>query len=107
MAGFFGGGTGKLRKLEGGRPSFPLKQAVTAGSLALAGGQPIAQVRDPLDLMGAILLDHDWLRALRMTSYGFLFYGPGSYAWYQYLDSCLPKQSAKNLMLKVLSILDF
>ncbi|KDP35048.1 hypothetical protein JCGZ_11209 [Jatropha curcas] len=108
--------------VAGGRHQFPLKQAVTAGSLALAG-DTIAQVRDrwlnnkasmqnsvlpsndysdDKDLMGAILLDHDWLRALRMTSYGFLFYGPGSYAWYQYLDSCLPKQSAKNLMLKVM-----
>ncbi|KAK6259321.1 hypothetical protein SCA6_013795 [Theobroma cacao] len=37
-----------------------------------------------------------------MTSYGFLFYGPGSYAWYKYLDYCLPHQTAQNLMLKVL-----
>jgi protein Mpv17 len=41
-----------------------------------------------------------------MTSYGFLLYGPGSYAWYQYLDRCLPKQTVKNLMLKVLVSLD-
>ncbi|OAY57331.1 peroxisomal membrane protein 2 [Manihot esculenta] len=106
----------------GGGYHFPLKQAVTAGSLALAG-DGIAQVRDRWGNserskqrsilpshdctdeehpVWAIFKEHDWLRALRMTSYGFLLYGPGSYAWYQYLDYCLPKQTAKNLMLKVL-----
>ncbi|XP_017985255.1 PREDICTED: peroxisomal membrane protein 2 [Theobroma cacao] len=43
-----------------------------------------------------------WLHALRMTSYGFLFYGPGSYPWYKYLDHYLPHQTAQNLMLTVL-----
>ncbi|KAA8524966.1 hypothetical protein F0562_011396 [Nyssa sinensis] len=96
---------------------FPLKQAVTAGSLALTG-DTIAQLRgrwtkkkslerqslDDLvkDLMLTLLSNHDWLRALRMTSYGFLFYGPGSYAWYQYLDRSMPKQTVENLLLKVL-----
>ncbi|KVH96700.1 Mpv17/PMP22 [Cynara cardunculus var. scolymus] len=47
------------------------------------------------------LLDHNWLRALRMTSYGFLLYGPGSYVWYQYLDRCMPKQTAQNVLIKV------
>jgi len=51
--------------------------------------------------MSTLLSDHDWLRALRMISYGFLFYGPGSYAWYQYLDYALPKQTVENLILKV------
>ncbi|KAF5960978.1 hypothetical protein HYC85_002187 [Camellia sinensis] len=37
-----------------------------------------------------------------MTSYGFLLYGPGSYAWYQFLDHCMPKQTVENLVLKVL-----
>ncbi|KAL8031639.1 hypothetical protein ABFX02_13G039100 [Erythranthe guttata] len=41
------------------------------------------------------------MRALRMTSYGLLLYGPGSYAWYQYLDHCMPKQNAQNLVTKV------
>ncbi|XP_050226310.1 uncharacterized protein LOC126676199 [Mercurialis annua] len=108
----------------GGGFRFPLKQAATAGSLALTG-DTIAQATErwrnsktPADsippshdsgenddythLMRTILLDHDWLRALRMTSYGFLLYGPGSYAWYQHLDRCLPRQSVKNVMLKVL-----
>ncbi|KAJ0051590.1 hypothetical protein Pint_02452 [Pistacia integerrima] len=95
---------------------FPLKQAVTAGSLALTG-DTIAQLIDrwrkdkalkqhPLHSdkndLWAILLDHDWIRALRMTSYGFLLYGPGSYAWYQLLERCMPKQTVENLLLKVL-----
>lgn len=37
-----------------------------------------------------------------MASYGFLWYGPGSYAWYQCLDHFLPKPTVQNLMLKVL-----
>ncbi|KAJ4729625.1 Peroxisomal membrane protein MPV17 [Melia azedarach] len=100
--------------------SFPLKQAATAGSLALTG-DTIAQLiqrwrkhkaseqrsltrseDSDKDVLWTILLDHDWLRALRMTSYGFLLYGPGSYAWYQYLDHRMPKQTVQNLMLKVL-----
>ncbi|XP_028193157.1 protein Mpv17-like [Glycine soja] len=48
------------------------------------------------------LSELDWLRARRMTSYGFLLYGPGSYAWYQCLDHFLPKPTVQNLMLKVL-----
>ncbi|XP_021274132.1 protein Mpv17 isoform X2 [Herrania umbratica] len=95
---------------------FPLKQAVTAASLALTG-DTIAQLSDrwrkqkqslsgssdtSKDVMSSIVSHHDWLRALRMTSYGFLFYGPGSYAWYKYLDHYLPHQTAQNLMLKVL-----
>ncbi|XP_059663275.1 uncharacterized protein LOC132308974 [Cornus florida] len=99
---------------------FPLKQAVTAGSLALTG-DTIAQLRERWvktkahqqhtlshshdhfkDVLWTLLSDHDWLRALRMTSYAFLFYGPGSYVWYQYLDHSMPKPTVKNLLLKVL-----
>ncbi|KAL6570791.1 hypothetical protein OROGR_000341 [Orobanche gracilis] len=54
------------------------------------------------DIASSLLSEHDWIRALRMTSYGFLLYGPGSYAWYQYLDHYMPKQTVKNLMMKVL-----
>ncbi|RYR21478.1 hypothetical protein Ahy_B03g066780 [Arachis hypogaea] len=95
-------------------PVQPAARAVTAASLALAG-DTIAQIRDrwskakavnkhsndPQDALSQIS-DHDWLRALRMTSYGFLLYGPGSYAWYQWLDRLLPKPSIQNIVLKVL-----
>ncbi|KAE9457535.1 hypothetical protein C3L33_10566, partial [Rhododendron williamsianum] len=99
---------------------FPLKQALTAGALALAG-DTVAQLRQrwvkaqaledqsppfhdesSQDVTGTLLSDHDFLRALRMASYGFLLYGPGSYAWYQYLDRCMPNQTVENLLLKVL-----
>ncbi|KAI4378351.1 hypothetical protein MLD38_015842 [Melastoma candidum] len=92
---------------------FPIKQAVTAGSLALTG-DTIAQVQARLrrrkesalrsdeDIRHAIFSDHDWLRALRMSSYGFLLYGPGSYLWYQYLDRTLPDPTVPNFLLKVL-----
>ncbi|KAM1219839.1 hypothetical protein FF2_046213 [Malus domestica] len=89
---------------------FPLMQAATAGSLALTG-DTIAQLtqrwrkaeaENQQDVKRALLSDHDWLRALRMTSYGFLLYGPGSYAWYQYLDHSLPAKTVENLLLKVL-----
>lgn len=94
---------------------FPVKQALTAASLALTG-DTIAQLRqrwvknnDALsnshnakDVIENLLSEHDWLRALRMTSYGFLLYGPGSYAWYQFLELVMPKQTVQNLLIKVL-----
>ncbi|GJM93239.1 hypothetical protein PR202_ga09783 [Eleusine coracana subsp. coracana] len=75
---------------SGGWPiDFPIRQAVTAACLTLTG-DTIAQVRtriidrrsrvaesDSKGLIQEILLDHDWLRALRIASYGFLLYGPG------------------------------
>uniref|UniRef100_A0A1J3EMG0 Protein SYM1 n=1 Tax=Noccaea caerulescens TaxID=107243 RepID=A0A1J3EMG0_NOCCA len=97
---------------------FPLKQAVTAGALTFTG-DTIAQISgrwnkkraalkqsasDKLDEeeWWNILAEHDWVRALRMSSYGLFLYGPGSYAWYQFLDYSLPKPTATNLVLKVL-----
>ncbi|KAK1424100.1 hypothetical protein QVD17_19412 [Tagetes erecta] len=87
---------------------FPLKAAATAATLALTG-DTIAQFRQRwVSLQNQqqdatwSLLDHNWLRALRMASYGFLLYGPGSYVWYQYLDRCMPQQTAQNIILKVI-----
>ncbi|KAL0354015.1 UNVERIFIED_CONTAM: hypothetical protein Sangu_0982800 [Sesamum angustifolium] len=94
---------------------FPLRQAATAASLALTG-DTIAQLhqrwvrnKDTLsrsedfkDTASSLMSEHDWIRSLRMTSYGFFLYGPGSYAWYQLLDHCMPKQNVQNLMMKVL-----
>lgn len=99
----------------GTRYQFPLKQALTAASLALTG-DTIAQLRQrwvkhketlpgpqhPEGVLGALLSEHDWLRAIRMTTYGFLLYGPGSYAWYQFLDHTMPKQTFENLLAKVI-----
>ncbi|CAL4947597.1 unnamed protein product [Urochloa decumbens] len=93
---------------------FPFRQALTAASLTFTG-DTIAQVRDRIvgrrrrgaepdskELIPDILLNHDWLRALRMASYGFLLYGPGSHAWYQFLDRCMPKQTFVTLSTKVI-----
>ncbi|KAH1128074.1 hypothetical protein AAZX31_06G271200 [Glycine max] len=104
--------SGSADAAGGGGYRFPVKQAVTAASLALTG-DTIAQLSHrwrkakegggsvSQDELWRYLSDHDWLRALRMTSYGFLLYGPGSYAWYQCLDHCLPKPTVQNLVLKV------
>ncbi|KAK3012651.1 hypothetical protein RJ639_009196 [Escallonia herrerae] len=105
---------------EGTGYRFPIKQAATASCLALTG-DTIAQLRDRwvkheaavkqqapdfpdsfTDVMPTLVADHNWLRALRMASYGFLLYGPGSYAWYQYLDHCMPKQTVGNILMKVI-----
>ncbi|PWA48193.1 peroxisomal membrane 22 kDa (Mpv17/PMP22) family protein [Artemisia annua] len=101
-----------------GKPSgrFPMKQAATAATLALTG-DTIAQLREKWVNNKALqthlpnddsnqnvtwsLLDHNWLRALRMASYGFLLYGPGSYVWYQYLDRLMPQQTPQNVLIKV------
>lgn len=94
---------------------FPMKQAATAATLAVTG-DTIAQLREkwvqnknqlnPIsphqDDVTWSLMDHNWLRALRMGSYGFLLYGPGSYVWYQYLDRWMPKQTAQNVLTKVI-----
>ncbi|PON96492.1 Mpv17/PMP [Trema orientale] len=116
--------SGSAEATGGAGYRFPFKQAVTAGALVLTG-DTIAQLTErwrrsksskqqhpslsnpqdedlSQDVMQTLLSDHSWLRALRMTSYGFLLYGPGSYAWYQYLDRCLPKQTVSNLTLKVI-----
>ncbi|KAJ1285244.1 hypothetical protein BS78_03G265200 [Paspalum vaginatum] len=102
-----------IEQSRGWSADFPFRQAVTAASLTFAG-DTIAQVRgrivdrrrsgaeaDSKELIPDILLNHDWLRALRMASYGFLLYGPGSYAWYRFLDRCMPKQTLVNMSVKV------
>ncbi|CAN4105092.1 unnamed protein product [Withania somnifera] len=107
--------TGSVDANSGAGYRFPLKQAMTASSLALSG-DTLAQLRDrwiknkdnlphpphPKDVIGALLSEHDWLRSIRMASYGFLLYGPGTYAWYSYLDRCMPMQSVENILMKVL-----
>ena len=50
---------------------------------------------------GVNLWDHDWQRAARMASYGFLIYGPLSQVWYEILDHFMPVKNLTNLSLKV------
>ncbi|KAL9243720.1 hypothetical protein vseg_017575 [Gypsophila vaccaria] len=100
-----------------GKPGFrfPINQALTAGSLAFAGdsiaqlshrwntlqNSPEISEENNKDFVASLLSDHDWLRALRMTSYGFLFYGPASYVWYQTLERYLPQPTVQNILVKV------
>eukprot|EP01018_Ginkgo_biloba_P015023 Gb_38255 [translate_table: standard] len=106
-----------IENTEGKQWRFPLRSAMTAASLALVG-DTVAQLRGrwihakfnldnensstKKDIVVANLLKHDWLRALRMMTYGFLLYGPGSQAWYEQLDRSFPKQTLKNLSVKVI-----
>ncbi|XP_057796187.1 protein SYM1-like [Salvia miltiorrhiza] len=89
----------------GGGYQFPLQQAATSAALCLTG-DTIAQlrhrwVRNKESLVKDIISEHDYIRALRMCSYGFLLYGPGSYAWYQLLDHFMPHKNFQNLTAKV------
>lgn len=56
---------------------------------------------DMKDVTSTLLSEYDYTRAVRMASYGFLLYGPGSYAWYQFLDHCMPQKNVQNLTTKV------
>eukprot|EP00271_Cylindrocystis_brebissonii_P009677 TRINITY_DN24720_c0_g1_i1.p1 TRINITY_DN24720_c0_g1~~TRINITY_DN24720_c0_g1_i1.p1 ORF type:complete len:265 (+),score=47.41 TRINITY_DN24720_c0_g1_i1:150-944(+) len=97
---------------------FPLQAAVTAGGLSLAG-DTIAQFVERVKRRKAIEAraneetleeelaqapiwgNHDFVRSARMASYGFVFYGPGSYFWYQFLDRTFPARNAQNLLIKI------
>ncbi|XP_073058354.1 protein sym-1 [Primulina eburnea] len=104
----FGGGASSSYR-------FPVKQAATSASLVFTG-DTIAQLRhrwvtnkdtvshsrEFKNTISTLLAEHDWIRASRMISYGFLLYGPGSFFWYQFLDCRLPEKNIQNLITKVL-----
>lgn len=90
---------------------FPVKAACTAGVLALLG-DTAAQVRSRWvqrqdsqdqspDRQTKAIGSYDWLRALRMTTYGFFIYGPASQVWYNFLDHMLREKTLRNLSFKV------
>ncbi|KAG6420720.1 hypothetical protein SASPL_117257 [Salvia splendens] len=103
-----------LDSAAAGGYQFPLQQAATSSVLCLTG-DTIAQLRhrwvrnkgtlansgDIKDIITTLSSEHDYIRALRMSSYGFLLYGPGSYAWYQLLDQFMPQKNVQNLTAKV------
>ncbi|GBG79746.1 hypothetical protein CBR_g30010 [Chara braunii] len=100
-----GGGGGGGVKHSG----FPIKAGITAGGLALAGDS-IAQFVEKRRKRAAMrpccrkkvnMWEYDLSRMARMTSYGFLLYGPGSYWWYRFLDRVLPEQTVRNVAAKV------
>lgn len=96
---------------------FPVQAAFTSGVLALLG-DTAAQLRSqwvshhqalnqPTDLQSETIekkhpSNYDWLRALRMTTYGFFIYGPSSQIWYNLLDHMLREKTLRNLTIKVI-----
>lgn len=94
---------------------FPVQAGLTVGGLALAGdtiaqfleGQkkhgPAGKTAGGSGAAAAPSGGYDALRALRMTSFGFLFYGPGQKVWYDFLDARLIGKTTKNIAIKVLA----
>jgi protein Mpv17 len=94
--------------------NFPLKASLIAGGLALTG-DTIAQTLGKYqrrkkslkpgekdDVLSWLLAPHDFVRSLRMLTYGALLYGPGSDWWYKLLDRHLPGMSPFNLVSKII-----
>lgn len=95
---------------------FSVKAAATSGALALLG-DTVAQLRSRWIRHKALFSpsqqsptkalqesspeEYDWIRSLRMTSYGFLIYGPASQVWYEVLDCVFWEKTLKNLSIKV------
>jgi protein Mpv17 len=75
-------------------------QQTPQGLVEVLDGVP-ARVKQAAD--GVSLWDHDWQRAARMASYGFLIYGPLSQVWYEVLDHFMPMKNLTNLSLKVVA----
>lgn len=74
----------------------PLNAALTSASLS-ATGDVLAQ-----SLIGDIQKgDYDISRTLRMFGYGWFFYGPYQFYWYNLLSHLLPAQSLPNFISKV------
>ncbi|GAQ90114.1 hypothetical protein KFL_006020030 [Klebsormidium nitens] len=98
---------------EGLLGKFPVKASLTAGGLALTG-DTIAQTLGKYhkhkkslkpgeddDVLSWLLVPHDFVRSLRMLTYGALLYGPGSDWWYKLLDARLPEKTLSNFVAKI------
>ncbi|KAG6545853.1 hypothetical protein Mapa_012814 [Marchantia paleacea] len=99
------------------RWQFPLKAGLTSGGLAFVGDtaaqfvtrykrsksfQQVSESREKKSVLNdETFWQHDWVRAARMGSYGFLCYGPLSHVWYQTLDRALPVKNTMNFLVKV------
>lgn len=92
---------------------FPVKASLTAGGLALTGdtiAQTLGKYRkhknslkpgEEDDVLSWLLAPHDFVRSLRMLTYGALLYGPGSDWWYKLLDARLPDKTLSNFFAKI------
>jgi protein Mpv17 len=82
----------------------PLKAAVTSGTLS-ALGDVLAQVLigQTAASSGAAPPAYDPLRTARMFCYGFTWYGPCQYYWYNFLDWTMPVKSTVTFLSKASS----
>lgn len=78
-----------------------LKSGLISGSLSLAGDL-VAQVLTNQPQDGSYSgQSYDAARALRMGSFGLLFYGPYQHYWYRALDRAFPARTLQNFASKV------
>ncbi|KAG2451313.1 hypothetical protein HYH02_003919 [Chlamydomonas schloesseri] len=95
----------------GGQPSYwqkvagweaPLKAAVTSGTLS-GLGDLLAQalISQNAAREGKPAPAYDPMRTLRMFGYGFTWYGPCQYYWYNLLDFLMPVKTTANFLSKV------
>eukprot|EP00899_Mesostigma_viride_P028479 jgi/Mesvir1/8816/Mv02717-RA.1 len=88
--------------------TFTWKTAATVGALTLTGdtiGQTLERHKRAEAVKRGVLAKsvdgHDFIRSLRMFSYGFIFYGPFSHVWYSALDKMFPKGDLAAFAAKV------
>lgn len=77
-----------------------LKAALISGSLSLTGDL-VAQLLVHLGSGGHDTSPYDPVRAARMGSYGFVFYGPYQHYWYNALDNFFKSKTVQNYATKV------
>ncbi|GIL52574.1 hypothetical protein Vafri_8399, partial [Volvox africanus] len=80
----------------------PLKAAVTSGGLS-AVGDLLAQalISQAAAREGGPAPAYDPVRTARMFGYGFSWYGPCQYYWYNLLDWLMPVKNTTNFLSKV------
>ncbi|EFJ45923.1 hypothetical protein VOLCADRAFT_118277 [Volvox carteri f. nagariensis] len=80
----------------------PLKAGLTSGALS-AVGDLLAQalISQAASREGSPLPAYDPLRTARMAGYGFSWYGPCQYYWYNLLDWLMPVKNTTNFLSKV------
>ncbi|KAG1676347.1 hypothetical protein FOA52_001142 [Chlamydomonas sp. UWO 241] len=86
------------------RSAGPLSSAVTSGVLSGMGdllAQALMRYLDERD--GKSPADYDALRTLTMFGFGFCWYGPFQYYWYNVLEWLMPLKNTTNFFCKVIS----
>ncbi|GLI68084.1 hypothetical protein VaNZ11_012415, partial [Volvox africanus] len=94
------GRAGYIEKVAGWEA--PLKAAVTSGGLS-AVGDLLAQalISQAASREGRPAPAYDPVRTARMFGYGFSWYGPCQYYWYNLLDWLMPVKNTTNFLSKV------